>query len=70
MSATSGKQGNVGQNRVDDWLEAAKIIIRQAKQDPINYGVLPVIGAGCLFILWYKNVISWGLIKWLLTHDL
>lgn len=49
---------------------ALSILIDGVRRDPINNGVLPVIGAMILFALWYYGWMSWDAIHVLICHDL
>ena len=49
---------------------ALRAFVDQVKRDAINNAVLPAIGAGILFSLWYYGWVSWSVIHAFLCHDL
>lgn len=53
-----------------DLIAALKILRDNAVRDPINYAVLPMIGAAGLFALWYYGWLSWDFIHEIVCHDL
>ena len=55
---------------MSDLSDALKILRDQAKRDPINYAIMPTIGAIILFVLWEKGWLSWTVIKAIVFHDL
>lgn len=59
-----------GPMKADDWIEAAKIVITNAKRNPINEAIMPLVGAGIIFALWYYDIVSWPTIKMFLCYDL
>ena len=48
---------------------ALHIIIENAKRDPVNGAVMPLIGATMLFAAWYYWGLPWAIIKEILFHD-
>jgi hypothetical protein len=54
----------------DDWLEAAQIIYRSAKRDPINNAILPLIGLTGIGALVYYVPAAWPWVKMAFCHDL
>jgi hypothetical protein len=53
-----------------DLIAALKILRDNAVRDPVNYAVLPMIGAAGLFALWYYGWLSWDAIHYVICHDL
>ena len=54
----------------DDIIEFAQILWVNAKKDPINNAVLPMIGAGIVFALWYYDIVSWKAIHMFFCYGL
>ena len=52
-----------------DMTAALKILRDNAVRDPVNYAVLPIIGAAGLFALWYYGWLSWDFIHVIICHD-
>lgn len=55
---------------MNDLKDALKALWAGAQRDPINNAVLPLIGAGILFFVWYEGWLSWDVIHIIICHDL
>ena len=51
-----------------DVKEALKILWDGARKDPINGAVMPLIGIGILFWVWYEGWLTWDQIKYIICH--
>lgn len=50
-------------------LTALKILLENARRDPLNNAVLPLIGAGLLALAWYRGWLSADVIRVIVCHD-
>lgn len=55
---------------MEDLKEALKILWDGARKDPINGLVMPLIGLGFLFWIWYAGWVEWSTIHVFVCHDL
>ena len=53
-----------------DVKEALKILWDGARKDPINGAIMPLIGIGILFWIWYEGWVSWNTIHAFICYDL
>ena len=51
-----------------DLKAALKILWDGARKDPINGAIMPLIGIGILFWIWYEGWLTWDQIKYIICH--